>query len=151
MLLKLTHFFVSAVPRWGLGRSQVRLFAWRLLRGWHCCCDSYVFRSIAKQLQLKYQVNSIPITDGVTVKYIYGPATVNATHDNVIGSSINGRLEAGIGLSRLTTIAMPMKGKVKYYHYFHVIKCLSINLFIRKCSTITTKEEASEGPFHERQ
>ena len=38
------------------------------------------------QLQLKYQVNSIPITDGVTVKYIYGPATVNATHDNVIAN-----------------------------------------------------------------
>jgi hypothetical protein len=35
---------------------------------------------------------------------------VGAAHDDVIGSSINGRLEAGIRLSRLTTIAMPMKG-----------------------------------------
>jgi hypothetical protein len=31
-----------------------------------------------------------------TVKYIYGPATVAAANDAVIGSSISGRLEAGI-------------------------------------------------------
>jgi hypothetical protein len=44
------------------------------------------------------------------VKYIYGPATVNVENDNVIGSSISGRVEAGIGIDRLTTISMPMKG-----------------------------------------
>jgi hypothetical protein len=34
----------------------------------------------------------------VTVKYIYGPTTVACSHDGVIGSSINGRVEASIGL-----------------------------------------------------
>jgi hypothetical protein len=48
----------------------------------------------------------------VTVKYIYGPATVSSSKDAVIGSSISGRLEAGITLSRLTTINMPMKGRI---------------------------------------
>ena len=46
----------------------------------------------------------------VTVKYIYGPATVNASRDSVIGSSFHGRIETAIGIGRLTTIAMPMKG-----------------------------------------
>jgi hypothetical protein len=41
----------------------------------------------------------------VTMKYIYGPASVGATHDGVI------RLENNIGLGRLTMICMPMKGK----------------------------------------
>jgi hypothetical protein len=41
----------------------------------------------------------------MTVKYIYGPATVSAEQDAVIGSSISGRLESHIGLGRLTTIA----------------------------------------------
>jgi hypothetical protein len=45
-----------------------------------------------------------------TVKYIYGPSTVNVENYNVIGSSISGRVEAGIGIDRLTTIIMPMKG-----------------------------------------
>ncbi len=46
------------------------------------------------------------------MKYIYGPATVDASNDAVIGgSSIAGRLETGIGLRRLTTIVMPMKGE----------------------------------------
>jgi hypothetical protein len=50
------------------------------------------------------------ITGLVTVKYIYGPANTSAVDDAVIGSSISGRLESKIGLDRLTTIAMPMKG-----------------------------------------
>jgi hypothetical protein len=45
-----------------------------------------------------------------TVKYIYGPATVNTELNSVIGSSLHGRIESGIGISRLTTIAMPMRG-----------------------------------------
>ncbi len=49
-------------------------------------------------------------TAGATVKYIYGPANARESQDSVIGSSISGRLETGIGLERLTTIAMPMKG-----------------------------------------
>ena len=57
-------------------------------------------------------INRIPILTGlVTVKYIYGPATVASSLDGVIGSSINGRVEASIGLARLTTIIMPMKSK----------------------------------------
>jgi hypothetical protein len=32
-------------------------------------------------------------------------------NDSVIGSSINGRVEAAIGIGRLTTIIMPMKGQ----------------------------------------
>ncbi len=46
----------------------------------------------------------------MTVKYIYGPATTTAAQDGDIGSSISGRLETGIGLHRLTTIPMPMRG-----------------------------------------
>ncbi len=45
----------------------------------------------------------------MTVKYIYGPANAGTANDSVIESSISGRLEAGIGLGRLTTIPMPMK------------------------------------------
>ena len=57
-------------------------------------------------------INLIPLLKGlVTVKYIYGPATVACSLDGVIGSSINGRVEASIGLARLTTIIMPMKSK----------------------------------------
>jgi hypothetical protein len=48
--------------------------------------------------------------DKYTVKYIYGPATVDASRDGEIGSSISGRIETSIGIERLTTIAMPMKG-----------------------------------------
>ena len=47
-----------------------------------------------------------------TVKYIYGPATAASSSDAVIGSSISGRIEAGICIGRLTTITMPMKGKL---------------------------------------
>jgi hypothetical protein len=47
----------------------------------------------------------------MTVKYIYGPASVSSAHDDVIGSSLSGRIEANVGLCRMTTIAMPMKGK----------------------------------------
>ena len=46
----------------------------------------------------------------MTVKYIYGPATVNSASDDVIGSSISGRIETNVGLGRMTTIAMPSKG-----------------------------------------
>jgi hypothetical protein len=49
------------------------------------------------------------------VKYIYGPANVDASRDAVIGSSISGRLETGIEVFRLTTIAMPMKGEEIHY------------------------------------
>ncbi len=44
------------------------------------------------------------------MKYIYGPATVDASRDGVIGSSIAGRIETAIGIDRLRTIAMLMKG-----------------------------------------
>ncbi len=44
------------------------------------------------------------------MKYIYGPATVNTDHDAIIGSSLQGRIEAGMVVNRLTTIIMPMKG-----------------------------------------
>jgi hypothetical protein len=50
----------------------------------------------------------------MTVKYIYGPATVSSAHDDHIGSSISGRIETGVGLRRMTTIPMPMKG----WHYY---------------------------------
>jgi hypothetical protein len=53
----------------------------------------------------------------VTVKYIYGPSNAGAAQDAVIGSSISGRLESNIGVSRLTTIAMPLRGN--YAHSFH--------------------------------
>jgi hypothetical protein len=46
-----------------------------------------------------------------TIKYIYGPATVSEDNDSVIGSSIQGRVEAAVGIDRLTTIIMPMKGE----------------------------------------
>jgi hypothetical protein len=46
----------------------------------------------------------------MTVKYIYGPATVSSSSGNLIGSSISGRIENNVGLGRMTTIAMPMKG-----------------------------------------
>jgi hypothetical protein len=46
----------------------------------------------------------------VTVKYIYGPSTSGNKNDEVIGSSLQGKLETGITLSRLTTIIMPMRG-----------------------------------------
>jgi hypothetical protein len=59
-------------------------------------------------------VNEIEL---VTVKYIYGPASVDASRDAVIGSSISGRLETGIAVFRLTTIAMPMKGEERHYLY----------------------------------
>ncbi len=52
----------------------------------------------------------------MTVKYIYGPASVSSSKDDVIGSSISGRLETDVGLSRMSTIAMPMKGKALLIH-----------------------------------
>ncbi len=55
----------------------------------------------------------------MTVKYIYGPASVSSSKDDVIGSSISGRLETDVGLSRMTTIAMPMKGT---YLLIHVLQ-----------------------------
>jgi hypothetical protein len=47
-----------------------------------------------------------------TVKYIHGPATVSAAQEGIIGSSLHGRIENGVTISRLTTIVMPMKGAV---------------------------------------
>jgi hypothetical protein len=52
----------------------------------------------------------------MTVKYIYGPASVSSSKDGVIGSSLSGRLETDVGLSRMTTIAMPMKGNYLLIH-----------------------------------
>jgi hypothetical protein len=52
----------------------------------------------------------------MTVKYIYGPASVSSSKDDVIGSSISGRLETDVGLCRMTTIAMPMKGNRLLIH-----------------------------------
>ncbi len=46
----------------------------------------------------------------VTVKYIYGASTSGGNSDDVIGSSLQGKLETGITMSRLTTIIMPMRG-----------------------------------------
>jgi hypothetical protein len=46
----------------------------------------------------------------MTVKYIYGPATVSSASDHLIGSSISGRIENNVGMGRMTTTAMPMKG-----------------------------------------
>jgi hypothetical protein len=57
----------------------------------------------------------------VTVKFIYGPSTAGADQDSVIGSSISGRLESNIGLGRLTTIAMPLKGINASYHLINDI------------------------------
>lgn len=67
----------------------------------------------------KHVTLCLSIIDCVTVKYIYGPASVGAAQDSVIGSSISGRLETGIGLKRLTTICMPMKGNM-----FHFLRLL---------------------------
>ena len=47
----------------------------------------------------------------MTVKYIYGPASVSSAHDDVIGSSLSGRIEVNVDLCRMTTIAMSVKGK----------------------------------------
>jgi hypothetical protein len=56
-------------------------------------------------------VNELPFFAGLfTVKYIYGPATVSAAQEGVIGSSLHGRIENGITIERLITIVMPMKG-----------------------------------------
>ncbi len=55
-------------------------------------------------------MNPLQITGLVTVKYIYGPATVASSSDAIIGTSISGRLEAGVTVDRLTAINMPMKG-----------------------------------------
>jgi hypothetical protein len=60
----------------------------------------------------KVTLNRRHLAGGVTVKYVYGPATASTSSDAVIGSSLSGRLESGIGLFRLTTISMPMKGTV---------------------------------------
>ncbi len=46
----------------------------------------------------------------VTVKYIYGASTTGGKNDEVAGSSLQGKLETGITMSRLTTIIMPMRG-----------------------------------------
>ncbi len=65
----------------------------------------------------------------VTIKYIYGPASVVASSDGVVGSSISGRIEASVTLSRLTTINMPMKGitaLIHVYIYIYIFKCLFV-------------------------
>ncbi len=55
-------------------------------------------------------VDIVCVSGLVTVKYIYGPSTTGNKSDEVIGSSLEGKLETGITLSRLTTIIMPMRG-----------------------------------------
>ncbi len=55
-----------------------------------------------------------------TVKYIYGPATAASSTDAVIGSSISGRIEAGITIARLITITMPMKGVLYLLMFFQM-------------------------------
>ncbi len=70
----------------------------------------------------------------MTVKYIYGPATVNAANDDVIGSSISGRIETNIILGRMTTIAMPMKGEPKT-----ISLSLTLNLTLTTTLTLTPK------------
>jgi hypothetical protein len=67
-----------------------------------------------------------------TVKYIYGPATVNTDHDSVIGSSLQGRIESRIGLPRLTTIIMPMKGKLLVYIVCAGILCTVKSLCLNR-------------------
>ncbi len=59
--------------------------------------------------------------DKYTVKYVYGPATVDASRDGVIGSSIAGRIETSIGIDRLTTIAMSMKGSSSLQLSLHTL------------------------------
>ena len=44
------------------------------------------------------------------MKYVYGPAKSGYERDSVIASNFSGRIEAGIGLERLTTIPMPCRG-----------------------------------------
>ena len=61
-------------------------------------------------LVLKETLTRRHFADGVTVKYVYGPASASSSSDNVIESSLSGRFESGIGIFRLTTISMPMKG-----------------------------------------
>jgi hypothetical protein len=39
----------------------------------------------------------------VTVKYIYGASTTGGKSDDVVGSSLQGKLETGITMARLTT------------------------------------------------
>ncbi len=68
-------------------------------------CPSYIFFFDSINLQ------SVLHKGLATVKYIYGAANAGPALDAVIGSSISGRLESKIGLGRLTTIAMPMRGK----------------------------------------
>jgi hypothetical protein len=58
------------------------------------------------------------MTGLVTVKYIYGPSSIGVDHDAIIGSSISGRIENNIGIRRLTTIAMPMKGNNSLFREF---------------------------------
>jgi hypothetical protein len=65
---------------------------------------------------LQATLTSLYYADGVTVKYVYGPASVSSNSDNVIGSSLSGRLESGIGIYILTTISMPMKGTLSYLY-----------------------------------
>jgi hypothetical protein len=52
-----------------------------------------------------------------TVKYIYGPTSPGNKQDDVIGSSLQGKLETGVTLGRLTTIIMPMRGESILYEY----------------------------------
>jgi hypothetical protein len=60
----------------------------------------------------KSMTSSLSHSTGLmTVKYIYGPASVASARDDLIGSSISGRIETNVGMGRMTTIAMPMKGK----------------------------------------
>jgi hypothetical protein len=120
----LSHFtFMQCVATLGIGwtfnvtthRASVRkaelVLLWQKLKV-TCLCWNYLFDSINLQ--------SILHKGLATVKYIYGAANAGPALDAVIGSSISGRLESKIGIGRLTTIAMPMRGKQYNYGIIHV-------------------------------
>ncbi len=69
---------------------------------------------------------------------MYGPANVDASRDAVVGSSIAGRLETGIGMFRLTTIVMPMKGERSLYIYGLNMQ-IYFGFYIIRVGTCTSK------------
>ncbi len=67
----------------------------------------------------------------------------------MIGSSISGRLETKIGLGRLTTIAMPMRGRLLNYRYANgtvnnVLTCQGIDAELRPRKPYLHDKSASE-------
>ncbi len=120
----------------GLGGGSMWLFTWNLFGRRHRCRSCYDWRwsiTLTLNLFLNLTIYYLLRLDLVTVKYIYGPSTTTAAQDGDIGSSISGRLETGIGLHRLTTIPMPMRGTVYHfekslsYHYRLKYLCFCLN------------------------